>query len=520
MSILATSIALALMNAGCGGAADTTAAVTEAAVAGADATTLDLDETGKRRRESDPRRTSNSTTSTTATTIPTTTTSTTATTATTATSPTSPTSPTTGSESIQSSSTVITTPALVASNSNVTTTSNSVTTIGTPSQVTPGPIQGPLLTETNLTYLGGFRLPLASDQDLGSSHFGWGGAAITSYLDPTTGKLTLYMQGHPSKPGHISQIEVPEQFVVSENWSDLPTAKVIKKFQDVTNGLLSTLGDSSGSSVSLYGILPYNNKLILSASIFYTYVQNASHAITSLDFSSSGNTQGFYPFTSDTLAPSRALGGSMDYIPPAWRSALGGPAVTGQQSMPVISTNSAGPSLTVFDPNDVGLKNQIPGKTLLYYPVDAPLCGSAGCDNAANPIYNGISTIRGRAMVPNTRSILFVGSHSGGQYWYGDNPSPTGLYDSIRPSGRGPHATAYEYRIWAYDVNDLVAVKAGSKLPHEVRPYKIWQLPELTKLDPTAYITGVAFDPGSSMIFVTTAYGDKPRVEVYKIKLQ
>ena len=88
MSLLATSIALALMNAACGGAADTTAAVTEAAVAGAEATTLDLDETGKRRRESDRRRTSSSTTSNTATTIPTTTASTTTASTTTTSAPT------------------------------------------------------------------------------------------------------------------------------------------------------------------------------------------------------------------------------------------------------------------------------------------------------------------------------------------------------------------------------------------------------------------------------------------------
>ncbi len=504
MSLLATSIALSLMNTGCGGAEDTAAAVTEVAVASADATTLEVDETSKRLRDLIRSRLAVYRTTGTAATIQTTT----------------PSTGSTGSAPAQSTVTVSTNSTAVTPNTNVEAISNSSATNATTNQVTSGPIEGPLLTESNLTYMGGFRMPLASDQDLGTSHFGWGGAAITPYLDPATGKLTLYMQGHPSKPGHISQIEVPDQFVVSEKWTDLPTAKVIKKFQDVTNGLLSTIGDSSGSSISLYGLLPYNNKLILSASIFYTYTQNTSHAVTNLDLSNSTGTQGFYPFSSDTLAPPRALGGSMDFIPTAWRSALGGSAVTGQQSLPVISTNSAGPSLTVFDPNDVGLKNPIPGKTLLYYPVNAPLCGSAGCDNTANPIYNGISTIRGRAMVPNTRSILFVGSHSGGQYWYGDNPSPTGLYDSIRPSGRGPHATAYEYRIWAYDVNDLVAVKSGNKLPHEVRPYKIWQLPELTKIDPTAYITGVGFDPVSSMLFVTTAYGDKPRVEVYKINLQ
>jgi hypothetical protein len=55
MSLIATSVALALISAGCGGAADTTAALTEAAVAGANATTLTIDETSRRRRESSSR---------------------------------------------------------------------------------------------------------------------------------------------------------------------------------------------------------------------------------------------------------------------------------------------------------------------------------------------------------------------------------------------------------------------------------------------------------------------------------
>ena len=140
-----------------------------------------------------------------------------------------------------------------------------------------------------------------------------------------------------------------------------------------------------------------------------------------------------------------------------------------------------------------------------------------GCDGTNNPIYNGVSTIRGRALVSKTKSILFFGSHSAGEYWYGNNPSPSGLYDSGRPGGYGPHSTGYEYRVWAYDVNDLVSVKSGNMLPYEVRPYKVWKLPEISAIDPTAFIAGVGHDPESNMVFITTYYGDYPRVDVYQI---
>jgi hypothetical protein len=73
MSLIATSAALALISTGCGGAAETTAALTEAAVAGANATTLTIDETSRRRRESSSR-TVTSTTSAPTSTTPTSTT--------------------------------------------------------------------------------------------------------------------------------------------------------------------------------------------------------------------------------------------------------------------------------------------------------------------------------------------------------------------------------------------------------------------------------------------------------------
>jgi hypothetical protein len=298
----------------------------------------------------------------------------------------------------------------------------------------------------------------------------------------------------------------------------------LQKFTDITNGTLNpalnVLGNSNGSGVSLFGLLPYNGRLIIAASIFYTYTQYYSHASGSLDISNTKQFSGFFGFDSNTLAGPRALGGALSLIPKDWQSALGGIAFTGQQSMSVISTTSVGPSLTLFDPDDVGKKNPIPGKTLLFYSLTNPLCGIPGCDNTGNSIYNGISTIRGRALVPNTKSILFIGSHSVGDYWYGNNPSPTGQYDSIRPGGYGPHSTGYEYRIWAYDANDLVSVNTGKLAPHEVKPYRIWALPELTAQDPTGMIGGAGYDPETNLIFVTTAYGVFPRVDVYKIDVK
>ena len=43
-------------------------------------------------------------------------------------------------------------------------------------------------------------------------------------------------------------------------------------------------------------------------------------------------------------------------------------------------------------------------------------------------------------------------------------------------SDKGSHAYPYRYQVWAYDLNDFAAVKAGTKQPWEVVPYGVWPL--------------------------------------------
>ena len=507
MSLLATSIALALMNAACGGAADTTAAVTEAAVAGTDATTLDLDETGKRRRESERRRTSNSATGNTATTIQTTTTSTPSTTTTTATAP----GPTNTIASVPSSVTNTTTsPAL-----NTTQTVASVTN-------TAQPITGPVIMASDMEYLGAFALPVEGDR--GSSRFGYGSGAISTHRDSSTGKLTLFMSGHTNYPGHIAQVEVPDAFVKSNNWYDLPLAKLAQKFRDVTNGDLvstsSTLGyDSNGASV--FGTLPYNGQLIVSAVNWYSYSQNNSHTSVNLDFTNNTSFLGFKKIIgSDT--PIRATAGEMALIPQGWQAALGGKAFAGYGTVSVIGTASYGPALTTFDPDAISRRTDSSGKTLLYYPASNPLCGSVGCDNTNNSLFNWTTAFHGFAPVATTQSLLFVGTHGTGGYWYGGMTSPDGSMTEPFPenTAQGPHSTKYEYRITAYNVNDFALVNQGKLKPWEVKPYAAWSLSELTQADPAARIRGAGYDQESGLLFVTTFFGEWARVHVYKINLQ
>lgn len=504
MSLIATSVALSLISVGCGGAADTTAALTEAAVAGTDATTLTLDETSRRRRESERQRKTASTTSSSGTTVPTTTT-------TTASAP-------TGSTTTIPTTTTSTPTPTASSTATLTTPTTTVATATNAGSTYSGsnPIQGKLINTGNIEYLGGFALPVSGD--VGVSRFGFGGYGLSAYKDPATGKLTLFVGGFD--PGRFAQVEVPSGFVKSAIWENLPVAKLLQKFTDITNGEIDKAGNSLGNNsngVLTLGTLAYNGRLITTAVQWYAYDQLNSHGVASINFKNNNTFQGFYSISS-TTAPIRALSGEMGLVPSEWQTEFGSPAVTGNQSVSIRSTTSYGPSLTTFDPDQLGRSSIVTGKTLLFYPSSSPLCGAPGCDQLDNPIFNGTSRIRGFALVKNSSSVLYIGTHGVGGYWYGTTDGgPNGLKDLPQNMWTGDHSSKYEYRIWAYNANELAAVKRGEKNPWDVKPYAIFDLPDLSTLDPLGQIKGSTYDQDSGLLFITTMYFEKPRVEVYRI---
>lgn len=371
----------------------------------------------------------------------------------------------------------------------------------------------PLLQASDLTYMGAFAMPKFKQ---GDSYFDYGGYGLTAYNDPASGKLTLFLEGHAQYPGKVAQIEVPDSslFKKSTTWSDLTIAKVIQPFKDITDGKLSSLDPTNpGGANHIYGLLPYNGRLIIGASNNYSPSQVVSHGVSGLLLSTPDDFKGFYSFTG-TEAPSRALGGTMIEIPPEWQSSFGGQALTGMWGLSIVGTTSAGPALTVFNPDDVGVLNPIPGKTVLYYPLEHPACGSFGCQTIQNSIYNLALGYAGMAFPPGTRSILFIGAIGTGPYCYG-----TGLEcNDPYMVDKGQHASPYQYQIWAYDANDILAVKNGTKKTWEPKPYAIWKLDGMAHSYNT-FSRGATYDPNSKLLFIAQAYATSPRIEVYKINI-
>jgi hypothetical protein len=216
----------------------------------------------------------------------------------------------------------------------------------------------------------------------------------------------------------------------------------------------------------------------------------------------------------------------MAEIPNEWRTLLGGPVLTGQCCLSILGATSAGPSLTVFDPDDIGVRSPLPGTTLLFYPL-----GNATTRDGTfkNDIFVQSDVVAGVAFPRGTRTVLFIGRHGTGSYCYGPGTNDQSL--AGRPSGngadpwcydpasssKGTHAFPYVHQIWAYDANDLVAVKNGQRQTWDVRPYAVWRLTEMNSLG-GAGIRGAAFDPASGRIFITEDYGESPAVHVYRVE--
>ena len=284
------------------------------------------------------------------------------------------------------------------------------------------------------------------------------------------------------------------------------TAPVLQDCTDVTQGRLPQVDDYLPR---LGGTLRYADRLIVSAFGDYDadLSQTRSHFATSPDFANTAALVG--PLQVGDRAG--FVSGYMGMIPAEWREAFGGPALTGQCCINIISRSSAGPAASVFDPADLGAVVPVPARMLVGYPLEHALAEPA----SQNPWFNHTTRIAGLAFPSGSRSLLFIGRHGTGPYCY-DTAEVCG--DPADPY-KGPHAYPYVHQIWAYDALDLLRVKAGELQAWDLRPYAVWHLPEMDQTG-AATLSGATYDADTGRLYVTEGFGedaDRHRVHVYRI---
>lgn len=349
----------------------------------------------------------------------------------------------------------------------------------------------PLVQAGDMRYLGSFTLPGSDGTSGDQGLLTFGGSALS--VNPAT--QTLLIGGHDWYQ-RLCEVHIP---------AIGGRATMAQSCADITEGRSGQI--DGGAQTKLGGSLVWNGRLIATAYSYYDADANAqvSHFASGLNFSQSGDVQG--PFRVGSIGAG-FVGGYMTAIPDEWRAILGGPALTGQCCLSIISRTSSGPSVSVFNPDDVGRVNPVPATTVLAYTLSHPLAPN----EAQNSLFNNTTEIVGVAFPPGTRSVLFIGKQGLGRFCYGEAAEcndPASIY-------KGNHAFPYVHQVWAYDAVELAMVQHGLKQPWEVRPYATWQLSDIAS-DGSASIAGAAYDATTGRLYITEDYDESPRVHVYQL---
>lgn len=348
------------------------------------------------------------------------------------------------------------------------------------------PSSAPLVRSSNLKYLGTFKVPAVS-----GNGFGWGGAALA--FNPANN--SLFLSGH-HYDNFTAELRIP---------SLGGTATVIQSLRDATGGKLSSIGSGS---IRIGGHLVYNNKLIVSAFLYYdgSGAQSVSHFSRSTTLGS-GSVTG--PYRVGSMGAG-FYSGYMGHIPPEWQARLGGPAITGNCCLSIISRTSFGPAAFSFNPDSTSSTAQ----PLVYYTESNQTLGTYGA-SGKNPVFNGTTRITGVVFPQGTSSVLFFGMTGVGNYCYGE----ASACNDPSNSSKGEHAYPYRAYVWAYNANDLAAVRSGSKQPWSIRPYATWELGQLGNVVSDFGVGGAAYDPATNRIYISKKHGDgdNPVIYVYEV---
>ena len=377
----------------------------------------------------------------------------------------------------------------------------------------------PLLYQSNLQYVGAFRVP---DGTIGASSFSYGGTAIT--YNPANN--SLFAVGMPYQQA-VAEIAIPSSIVNSTNLNNLPVATVLQPFTSILPRIPNNPSSvtSGGGYEAIGGLMVDNGQLIGTA--FNTYDASGSAMVSHFELSSlnlaSASVSGLYQV--GTMGGG-FVGGYMTPVPSEWQSALGAPFLTGQGR----STSSPGRHLGLTrsastPPTSIRESPRIYPTSITTRTTRPWAAWNSSPPTLFNSTVGGDNnTGFGAVFVPGSRSVLFFSAIGTGPFSYGlasdaNDPNRT---------AKGPHSVGgnYTWQVWAYDANDFAAVKNGQKNPWDVVPYATWNF-TLPTTDGAKNIGGVAFDPSSGRLYVSelnvdnsrSQYDSDPLIQVFQISL-
>lgn len=372
-----------------------------------------------------------------------------------------------------------------------------------------------LIDMSALEYVGGFRVP---SNEFGESSMNFSQGPI--FYDPQN--QSVFLVGH-SHHQAIAEFGVPE-IIDSTTVTDLKMAdEPVQPFSRVLGRV-----DNPESINQIHGMAiidgPDGRELVVNAVQYYDAPgDNSDTTLVVRDPSDLAGSavEGYFE-----LGGTAHAAGWISTIPDQWQEALGGTHITGSSSgFPIISRLSVGPTAFVFDPMDLVGASTTAGPVettpLLDFSLGNKLAEDLGNDSGENDLWTHLSRATYGFIVPGTRTYVTLGhsaGHDSGVCYkcvQQGKENPCGGYCANDPND---YYTFY----WLWDVEDLAAVKAGSKLPHEVRPYDYgrWDIPFASR-----NLGGASFDPASNRLYVTAqtadreqgSYSNPPIIMVYEV---
>jgi hypothetical protein len=367
---------------------------------------------------------------------------------------------------------------------------------------------------------------LPSNQD---NNYAYGGTSIG--FNPVN--QSLFVRGHDWYQ-LVGEVSIPSPLIQSDP-TQLPIATVLQNQTDLTEGHRNEVGPNGSTmgGCKIGGLLVHQNRLIGTSYVYYDAGGSArrSHFVSSLNLSANGDFQGMY--TVGSLNPG-FVAGHMAHIPPEWQSSLGGPVLTGLDGVPIVSRTSYGPSISTFDPADLGVENPVPATCLVGYTYEHATLGTWGNSTERNPQFNQASGSTGVVFPFGSDTVLLFGSTGTGIPCYGQGTSDPTLdrqpvpgtngqvlyvYDPAS-GGKGTHAYPYVAYVWAYRADDLARAAAGQLEPWQVVPYATWEIPLPTGTPGAHSLAGAAYDPETQRIFLSqyNAWNATPIFHVFEIQ--
>ncbi|MFN9717093.1 MAG: Calx-beta domain-containing protein, partial [Planctomycetota bacterium] len=377
----------------------------------------------------------------------------------------------------------------------------------------------PLFEMSDMQYLGGFQVPTG---DQGSASFAFGGNGLA--FNPQNN--SLFIGSNVNDGLNLAEISIPDQLSSTGIISSMATASILQPFVNPGN-LISFNSDGSATppvfnyeNLNLGGLLVANGGLTGAMFNGYTGAEpsnstNSHFRTNTLNLASltSTNSAGLLDIRANSNGLSgRVRGGYMAEVPQQWRDYIGANYVTGAAGQNRIEHSSAGPALFGFDAESPAASSDDP---LVYYPISQPLQWSDRY--VVQPLFNGTTRMTGVAFVPGTRSVIFVGSNGLSEIGYGVGSA---FNDRSRPdSGFHSRNGNYKYQIWAYDIEDFMAVRNGSRASWEIKPTRVVNF-DLPTPEASKHIGGTAFDPATGRLYVVQQFAGSdstPIIHVYQL---